>query len=281
MQLRLGAGLIVLLGEGKPQLIGSDRILRIIAKRALQRIHGAANIILTKLNLAFENKSFNVTGVGLEDLIVELGGLVKAVLEDQELDVVLGNLNISGVIFVKGTVFGGGFVDIVGSVKIAEQAIHFRVIREIPLGLLQEGLGLTPFALDHQESREICTRSGILGIDFNRVFKLLLGFWQAITRCVVLAQGQLRAHRLGIDGNCFLDTLPALLDQVGTNLQISKRQVGYCPIRIRIDEALRLLEGLTQIVLSRVVERPCFVGLGVIRPLVPENVEMFLSLAEV
>ena len=148
--LRLCAAVIVPLCEGRSQLVVSDGIVRIVAERTLQRVNGAVGIILAELHLTLVDEGIHVVGVGLEDLVVQFGGFVEAVLENQELDVVLLDLKIFGMIAVEGSVLGGGLVEIAGGeVEVAEHAITFPVVGEISLGLTQESFGLDLLAFLH------------------------------------------------------------------------------------------------------------------------------------
>lgn len=79
---------------------------------------------LADLHLTAIHQSFVIPRIGLQDFVVELARLIETILLDQKSNVVFLDLNICGVLLVKSSVFGGGFVDVAGGeIEIAQEAI--------------------------------------------------------------------------------------------------------------------------------------------------------------
>ena len=148
--LRFRPAFIVLFCEGISQLVVSNRIVRIIVESALQRVNGAVGVVAADLHLALVDERIHVFGVGLENFVVQFGGVVETVLKNQKLDVVFLGLEIFGVIVVERSVLSGGFIEIAGGeIEVAEHTIAFRGTGKIFFGLTQEGLDLVLLAFLH------------------------------------------------------------------------------------------------------------------------------------
>ena len=74
---------VVLQVKGNSQLVMRDSVVGVVAQRSLQGVHRSGSVILPHLNLSLVNQRIHVVTVGLEHLVVQLGGLVEAVLQDQ------------------------------------------------------------------------------------------------------------------------------------------------------------------------------------------------------
>src|SRR5208283_5959716 len=94
--------------------------------------------------------NFGVLGIRprLYDFVIQLAGIVNPVGQDQQLNVILLNHHVLGMVLIKRGILGGGFVELViAIVKASEHAVALGIIREILFRLTQEFLGLAGLVL--------------------------------------------------------------------------------------------------------------------------------------
>src|SRR5258708_36965336 len=130
----------MLLIESDAQLIMSHCIVRVVLDCALQRVSRSIGVALMDLHLTAINQSFDIARICFKNFIIQLGGFVEAVLQNHELNVVLLDLNIFGMVPIERAVLRGGFVEIaIGKIKITQHALAFTVSGKNALGLFEEG----------------------------------------------------------------------------------------------------------------------------------------------
>ena len=152
------------------------------------------------MHLSFVDQALHVVTVRLEDLIVQLAGLVNTVFQNQELNVILFDLKIFWMIAVERSVISGGFVEIAGGkIEITQHAIVFGNVGEISPGLAQEGFRLILLALLHEQAHQRGAWRRTLRIHYDGVLELLFGFRQTVAGLEEAAQSQLRVHGFRID----------------------------------------------------------------------------------
>ena len=84
---------------------------------------------MADLHLTAINQSFDITRIDSKNFTIQLGRFVQAVLQDEELNVVLFDLNILGMVLMERAVLRRCFVEIaIGKVKITQHAIAFGVV---------------------------------------------------------------------------------------------------------------------------------------------------------
>ena len=79
MPFRFSTGVIVLQGEGISQLVVSDGVVGVVAERTLQRIDGAAGIIVADLDLPFEDQSLRILRITLQNFVIQLRGFIDPI----------------------------------------------------------------------------------------------------------------------------------------------------------------------------------------------------------
>src|SRR5258708_32060276 len=179
---------------------------------------------------------------------------------------------------VERTVFGDGAVDVPGGVKIAEHPIAFRIVGQVFLGLAQEGFGLVPLALLHQQTNQRSARSWILGIDRNGMSELRLGFGKTVARLIESAQRELRVSGFRIDFGCLFEIIFGLVWEVGAELKQRELQVGLGAVGIECDRLFHFLHSGAKILLAGVVAGPGLMRLRAVGLLALPNVALSLCL---
>src|SRR5271167_1843500 len=117
------------------------------------------------LNLALVEKGVGVLRVGLKNFGVEFAGIFQLIFQDQQLQVVLLDLKIFGMVAIKAGVFGDGLVEVAaGVVEIAQHAVALGIIGEIQLGMTEELFSVGLAALGDVKAGKISAEAGILRI---------------------------------------------------------------------------------------------------------------------
>src|SRR5215472_5340246 len=132
----LGACQVSHLVKGNSQVIVRNSVVGVVLQRIFQRVDGVIHVPVADLNLAAVNQGFGIVGVGFQYFVIQLAGLIPAVFQNEQLDVVLLRLQVVRVILVNRGIFGSGFVQVPGGeVEIAQHAVSHRVVGQIPLDL--------------------------------------------------------------------------------------------------------------------------------------------------
>ena len=94
------------------ELIVGHGIVGIVLERLLEGIHGAGSVVLAELYLAAIDQRVHVMRIRFQNFIVQLGGFLQAVLQDQKLDVVFLDLSVPGMVAVERGILRRGFVQV-------------------------------------------------------------------------------------------------------------------------------------------------------------------------
>ena len=203
-----------------------DGVIGIVLQRGLQTLDRLLGVSLGNFDLPAVNQSFDVVGRVFQNFIIEFAGFIQAVLEDEQLNVVLLHLQVFRMVVVKRTVLGNGVVEIAGrEIKVAEHAVADWVIGKILFRLLQKCFRFRFLSLGQQKASHGGAGFRILGIDVHGVAKLLFRFRESAARLVIGAQSQLRPHLLRIYLHGLLEVQLGGVGLIATHLQKSQREV--------------------------------------------------------
>src|SRR5579864_1343251 len=95
-------------------MIVGQPVIRIVLELILQGLSRVTGVTAAELNLSAVDQAFTVVGIAGENSIIQLAGFVQAVFQDEQLNVILLDLQIFGMVVIDGAVFGSGFVEIAG-----------------------------------------------------------------------------------------------------------------------------------------------------------------------
>src|SRR5215467_8504966 len=82
-----------------PFVLGACQVSHLV-KGNSQRVDGVIHVPVADLNLTAVNQGFGIVGVGFQNFVIQLAGLIPAVFQNEQLDVVLLRLQVVRVILV-------------------------------------------------------------------------------------------------------------------------------------------------------------------------------------
>src|SRR5581483_1205600 len=134
-------------------MVVRDAIIGNVADRLLKSFGGIAGTALFQQNLAAIDQPLIIAGVSFQYFVVELSSFVDAIFQDQQLNVVFLDLDITRMLLEESGVLGNRFIKVSdGEIEVAQHAISHGVVGKLVPGVLQKFLRLGSFALNDVET---------------------------------------------------------------------------------------------------------------------------------